>query len=45
MKGVGEKNHGGGDCVSVVQEVEHEEHGEQGHVQAAQHGQIIPKIL
>jgi len=45
MEGVGEEDHGGGDGVRVVQEVEHEQHGEQGHVQAAPHCQVRPKIL
>jgi hypothetical protein len=29
MEGVGEEDHGGGDGVCVVQEVEHEHHREQ----------------
>ncbi len=45
MQGVGEEDHGGGDGVRIVQEVEHEQDGEQGHVQAAPHCQVSPKIL
>ena len=45
MERVGEQDHGGGDGIRVVQEVEHEQDGQEGHVQAAPDGQLILKIL
>jgi hypothetical protein len=45
MEGVGQQDHGGGEGIRVIQEVEHEQHGEEGHVQAAPYGEITTKIL
>jgi hypothetical protein len=45
MEGVGQQDQSGGEGIRVVQEVEHEQHGEEGHVQAAPYGEITTKVL